>query len=251
MHAPRAARQHERAHHRVGVERAGGMQVALGRFFGRARIPGTDPAPPATPREQLEAAVAHQQEQLATARAAMAEVATGRRRLELLVDRHREQVAELDEQARTALKAGHEDDARRHLSLQAQLLSQIDALLQHRNQVAGQLDQLRQLSAQLRDQVERLQAEKVAILASLSAAQAQERAMSALASMPGGGADPGALLDQAREQAETLAIHAAATAEVAAATARGRAEMGPQPRSRSSIDQRLTDLRGQLGQRDS
>lgn len=212
-------------------------------FGGRDR--DTPPEPDRSdPRVQLEEAAAAQRAQWRAARTGMAEVATARRRLELLIADYRAQVPELEAKARTALAIGREDEARRHVDREQLLLAQIEQLDEQRAQAAAHLDQLRELTLTLRDQTERLEAEKQAVLATLTAAQAQERASAALAAVPGGSEDPGALLALARSQAEQVATTASATAEVAALNQQGGAALPAS--SSAAVEQHMDRLRAQL-----
>ena len=215
--------------------------MVLRRIFGGGREP--EPPQPADPRRRLEDAVARRVEEHAAARLGMAEVATGRRRLELLIARYRNEIRELDDVAREQLRAGREDEARRLLVRQAGLAEQIEGLSAHRDQIAGQLVQMREMTARLRDDLDRMEAEKATVLATLSAAEAQERAAAALASAPGADDDPAALLARTRDQAEALSYRAGADAEVAAASARGRG--AATPGAPDSVEQRLGEMRGE------
>lgn len=216
--------------------------MVLRRIFGGGREP--EPTPPADPRRQLEDAVARRADEYAAARLGMAEVATGRRRLELLVARYRSEITDLDDAAREQLRAGREDEARRLLVRQAGLAEQIEGLTAHRDQIANQLVQMREMTARLRDDLDRMEAEKATVLATLSAAEAQERAAAVLAATPGVDDDPAALLARTREEAEALSYRAGADAEVAAASARGRgtATPGAPP---DSVERRLGEMRGE------
>ncbi|AEA28301.1 PspA/IM30 family protein [Pseudonocardia benzenivorans] len=209
--------------------------MVLKRIFG-GRDPDTQPSD--DPRVRLEQAVARRAEEYASARLGLAEVATGRRRIELLVDRHRAEIGELDDAARDQLRAGREDEARRLLVRRAGLLEQVESLTAHRDQIAAQVEQMRELTARMRDDLDRMQAEKATVLATLSAAEAQERAAAALAAVPGAEDDPRALLAQARDRAESLSLRAGADAEVATASARGR-----EPGVGDPVERHLDELR--------
>ena len=161
-------------------------------------------APAIDPRQAFAGAYERQRELLALARRALADLATTREQLEARIGAIRDQLPELQQQARRALAAGQENLARLALRRHSVGAAELRALeeqvreLQHKEQALALHEE------RLAAQIEAFEARVQLIAASYSAADAQVRIGDAFDGVSNEMSDLSRALEQVEQQAEHL-----------------------------------------------
>ena len=152
--------------------------------------------PPDDPREALDYAYQHQLETLSKVRRGVADVATSRKRVELVSEQLEQQAAKLASQHRHALAAGNDDLAGEALAREAGIRERLSDLRRQLHALAEEEERLTAASQRLQMRVETFRVHKETIKARYTAAEGSERVREAFASM---GADTSDLEDLGAE----------------------------------------------------
>lgn len=166
------------------------------------------------PNEMLDYSYERQLEMLQKVRRGMADVATGKKRLDLQIDQLESSLAKLDGQARAALGQGREDLARTALERKAGVQAQIDSIRQQRDQLQVEQDKLVQAEQKLTARVEAFRTQKETIKAQYTAAEAQTRIGEAVSGISEDMADMGMAMQRAQDKVETMRARAGAIDEL-------------------------------------
>ena len=161
------------------------------------------------PRENLDHAYQRQLETLTKVRRGVADVATSRKRVELVADQLEQQAATLASQHRHALAAGNDDLAREALAREAGIRERLSDLRRQLHALAEEEERLTVASQRLQIRVETFRIHKETIKARYTAAEGSERVREAFASMDAGPSD----LADAGPEAEAGSGIASASAE--------------------------------------
>ena len=183
-------------------------------------------APAEDPRLVFASAEERQQELLALARRALAELAATRRQLDARKLAIQEHLPRLEQQAQRALAAGREDLARVALRRRHIAAAELKLLDQHAQELLAKEQMLALHEERLAAQVESFQARLQLISASYSAAEVQVRMNEALSGVSEEMTQLSQALEQAEQQTEHLQAHAAA---LEALVRDGAPERGPTP----------------------
>ena len=166
--------------------------------------------PPDDPRENLNSAYQRQLETLSEVRRGVADVATSRKRVELVSDQLEQQAAKLESQRQHALAAGRGDLASQARTREAGIRERLSSLRRQLHTLAGEEERLSAASQRLQIKVETFRVQKETIKARYTAAEGSEKVREAFASM---GADTSDLEDtDAEAGARSGAASAAAEA---------------------------------------
>ena len=169
--------------------------------------------PPDDPRENLDYAYQRQLETLTEVRRGVADVATSRKRVELVSDQLEQQAATLASQHRHALAAGNDDLAREALAREAGIRERLSDLRRQLHALAEEEEQLTAASQRLQIRVETFRVHKETIKARYTAAEGSERVREAFASMDAGSSDLADAGPEAEAEAEAGSGIASASAE--------------------------------------
>ena len=174
--------------------------------------------PPSDPREDLDCAYQRQLETLTTVRRGVADVATSRKRVELVSDELEQQAAKLESQRQQALAAGHDDLASEARAREAGIRERLSDLRRQLHTLTGEEKRLTAASQRLQFRVEAFRVQKETIKARYTAAEGSEKVREAFASMS---ADISDLEDTGTEDtdAEDTGTEAAARSGAASAAA--------------------------------
>ena len=166
------------------------------------------------PRETLDYSYEKQLEMLTKVRRGMADVATGKKRLDLQIEQLTASVTKLESQAKQALSAGREDLARVALERKAGLQQQIQSISGQRDNLQAEQDKLVVAEQKLTARVEAFRTQKETIKAQYSAAEAQTRIGEAVSGISEDMADMGMAMDRAKQKVETMQARAGAIDEL-------------------------------------
>ena len=167
--------------------------------------------PPDDPRENLDYAYQRQLETLAKVRRGVADVATSRKRVELVADQLEQQAATLASQHRHALAAGNDDLAREALAREAGIRERLSDLGRQLHALAEEEERLTAASQRLQIRVETFRVHKETIKARYTAAEGSERVREAFTSMD---ADTSDLADAGAEAGSGIAGASAEAGEL-------------------------------------
>lgn len=171
------------------------------------------------PRETLDYSYEKQLEMLTKVRRGMADVATGKKRLDLQIQQLTAGVAKLEGQAKQALGAGREDLARVALERKAGLMSQIESITGQRDNLQAEQDKLVLAEQKLTARVEAFRTQKETIKAQYSAAEAQTKINEAFSGVSEELSDVGLAIQRAEEKTQTMQARAGAIDELLASGA--------------------------------
>lgn len=166
------------------------------------------------PRETLDYSYEKQLEMLQKVRRGMADVATGKKRLDLQIDQLTASSTKLEGQAKQALAQGREDLARVALERKAGLAQQIESIQGQRDNLQAEQDKLVLAEQKLTSRVEAFRTQKETIKAQYSAAEAQTRIGEAVSGISEDMADMGMAMDRAKQKVETMQARAGAIDEL-------------------------------------
>ena len=138
---------------------------------------------PEDPRETLDYAYQGQLETLTEVRRGVAEVATSRKRVELLLSTLEQQAAKLAAQRGHALDAGNEDLASEVRTREAAIQDRLSELARQFGTLTGEEERLTAASQRLQIKVEAFRVQKETIKASYTAAEASRRVREAFITM--------------------------------------------------------------------
>src|SRR5262245_62115953 len=184
-------------------------------------------APAEDPRLVFASAEQRQQELLALARRALAELAATRRQLDARKLTIQEHLLRLEQQAQRALAAGREDLARVALRRRHIATGEVKLLDQHAQGLVAKGQMLALHEGRLAAQVEAFQARLQLISASYSAAEVQVRMNEGLSGVSEEMTHLSQALEQAEQQTEHLQAHAAALEALVRDSAPERAAASP------------------------
>ncbi len=169
--------------------------------------------PPDDPRENLDYAYQRQLETLTGVRRGVADVATSRKRVELVSGQLEQQAAKLESQRQQALAAGHDDLASEARTREAAIRERLSDLHRQLHALTAEEGRLSAASQRLQIRVETFRVQKEAIKARYTAAEGSEKVRQAFASM---GADTSDLEDTGTEDTGTEAGARSGAARAAA-----------------------------------
>ncbi len=179
--------------------------------------------PPDDPRENLDYAYQRQLETLTKVRRGVADVATSRKRVELVSDQLEQQAATLASQHRHALAAGNDDLAREALAREAGIRERLSDLRRQLHALAEEEERLTAASQRLQIRVETFRVHKETIKARYTAAEGSERVREAFTSMD---ADTSDVADAGAEAGSGIAGASAEAGELL----REIGDLAPSPR---------------------
>jgi phage shock protein A/DNA-binding XRE family transcriptional regulator len=137
--------------------------------------------PPDDPREVLEYSYQHQLEMLTKVRRGVADVATSRKRVELMASSLEQQAAKLAGQREHALGAGNESLAMQARSREAGIQQRLSELHRQLHTLTGEEDRLTVASQRLQAKVEAFRVQKETIKARYTAAEGVQSVRAAFA----------------------------------------------------------------------
>jgi phage shock protein A len=191
------------------------------------------------PNEMLDYSYEKQLEMLQRVRRGMADVATGKKRLDLQLQQLEGSLGKLDGQARQALSSGREDLARAALERKAGVQAQIDSIRQQRDQLQAEQDKLVLAEQKLTARVEAFRTQKETIKAQYTAAEAQTRIGEAVSGISEDMTDMGMAMDRAQQKVETMRARAGAIDELLES---GALNDFSQPGGGDAIDRELAQI---------
>lgn len=166
------------------------------------------------PRETLDYSYQKQLELLQKVKRGIADVVTSKKRLELQTIKLKEQLAELEEQAKKALAAGREDLATTILERKQAVQKQLDGLNGQITDLEKEQEKLAATEARLSAKVETFRTQKEVVKARYSAAEAQVKIGEATTGISEEMADVGLALERAQEKTDNMRARAAAIDEL-------------------------------------
>ena len=183
------------------------------------------------PREALDDSYDQQVRMLQQVRYGLAEVATGKKRIELQGQEMGARYGRLSDQAQEALNQGREDLARSALERRSFLESQVAALRDQHDALRQQQAQLQDNERRLAERVAAFRIEKESIKATYTASKAQVKANEAVAGIGSQMSDVGASLERARDRVAQMQARAAGRAPVQRRAQRFHRRAGRGPRA--------------------
>ena len=171
------------------------------------------------PREALDDSYDQQVRMLQQVRQGLAEVATGKKRVELQGQEMGVRYQRLTAQAQEALSQGREDLARTALERRFLLERQVATVRDQHAALVQQQAQLQDNERRLAERVATFRTEKEMIKATYTASEAQVRANEAAAGLGSYMSDVGADLNRAKDRVAQMQARAAATDELLASGA--------------------------------
>jgi phage shock protein A len=171
------------------------------------------------PREALDDSYDQQVKMLQQVRQGLAEVATGKKRIELQGQEMGARHQRLSAQAQEALSQGREDLARTALERRSLLERQVATVRDQHAALLQQQAQLQENERRLTERVANFRTEKETIKATYTASEAQVRANEATAGLGSYMNDVGANLNRAKDRVAQMQARAAATDELLASGA--------------------------------
>lgn len=171
------------------------------------------------PRESLEYSYQRQLDLLQKVRHGVAEVATGRRRLELQADQLEDQVTRYTDAASRALELNREDLAREALSRKAGLLAQLADLRSQHAQLSAEEEKLARAHQRLQARVDAFRMRRETLKATYTAAKAQATVQDALSGLGEEMGDIGSAVQRIEDRTQALRARASAVDELLASGA--------------------------------
>jgi phage shock protein A len=208
------------------------------------------------PRETLDYSYQRQLEMLTQVRRGVADVATSRKRIELQMNKLRQDQNKLEGQAKQALGAGREDLAREALGRRASLGSQLTDLEGQYQSLQADEEKLTFASQRLQAKVEAFRMQKETIKATYTAAEAQSRIGEAVSGISEEMGDVGMAVQRAQDKTAQMQARAGAIDELMASGALDDITGTPRDdiqaeldsmRSGPDIELELRRLKGEIG----
>ncbi len=162
------------------------------------------------PRETLDYASEQQQELLLRVRRGLVDVATSKRQVERRMQRVREGVPRLEDQARRAVDAGRDDLARAALQRRQAALIELEELDRQATEIGAEEMQLAGTEQALAARIEEFKTRRQVMSARYTAAEAQVRVNEAISGLSGELAELGRALGRAEEKTERMQVRASA-----------------------------------------
>ena len=166
------------------------------------------------PRQTLEYSYQKQLQLLQDVKRGLADVVASKKRIELQVDRAKQEAATLEAEAKEALASGREDLARAALERRAALLAQVEGLEKQVAELQAEQDRLTLAEQRLSAKVEAFRTQKEVIKAKYTAAQATVRVGEAATGLSEEIADVGLVVQRAQDKTEAMRARAAAIDEL-------------------------------------
>jgi phage shock protein A len=206
------------------------VKARISRLLDRAEDPG----------ETLDYSYQRQLESLQQVKKGIADLVTGKKRLQMQEGQLRQAVTKLDGQARQALRAGDETLARTALERKNVAQTELAGLDQQVAELEAQQQKLVDSEAKLRARVEAFRTKKETIKAQYSAAEAQVRISEAATGVGEEMADVGLAMQRAVDKTENMKARADAVGELeAAGVFEDLTALGP---GQDDIDRQLAQL---------
>lgn len=208
------------------------------------------------PRQTLDYSYDKQLELLQKVRRGVADVATSRKRLELQMQKLRQESDKLEDQGRQALSQGREDLAREALTRRSAVQTQLSDLEQQYSTLQSEEERLTVASQRLQAKVDAFRTRKETVKATYTAAEAQTRIGEAFSGISEEMSDVGMAMERAEDKTAQMQARAGAVDELLASGALDdvsgttrddiQAELD-QMSSSSQVDHELERLKGELG----
>jgi len=208
------------------------------------------------PRETLDYSYQRQLEMLTQVRRGVADVATSRKRIELQMNKVRQDQNRLEGQAKQALGASREDLAREALARKAALQSQLTDLENQYHSLQADEEKLVFASQRLQAKVEAFRTQKETIKATYTAAEAQSKIGEAVSGISEEMGDVGMAVQRAQDKTAQMQARAGAIDELMASGALDDVTGTPRDdiqaeldsmRGGQSIELELQRLKGEIG----
>jgi phage shock protein A len=166
------------------------------------------------PREALDYSAVKQTELVQRLRRDIVEVTASKKRLEMQKSRIIDNINKLEEQAKSAVKAGRDDLARLALERKNANLAQIKELEVQIMEIQNEQDKLENAEKRLSAKVEEFKSRKEIIKARYSSAEAQVRIKENITGISEEMSDIGAAMSRAKEKTESMQSKAMAIDEM-------------------------------------
>lgn len=207
------------------------------------------------PRETLDYSYDKQVEMLHKVRRGVADVATSRKRLELQMQKLRQEADKLENQGREALSQGREDLARDALTRRSGVQNQLSDLEEQYSSLQSEEERLTVASKRLQAKVDSFRTRKETVKATYTAAEAQTRIGEAFSGISEEMSDVGMAMQRAEDKTAQMQARAGAVDELlesgaledVSGTQRDdiQAELD-QMSSEGQVDEELERLKGEL-----
>ena len=166
------------------------------------------------PRQTLDYSYERQMELLQQVKRSLADAVTSRKQIELQKVRLEADVQKYQSEAEAALKAGREDLARAALERKAAVQSQVQGLDEQIAGLKGQEDKMEEMARRLDTKMASFRAQKEAIKAQYTTAQAQVKMGEAATGLSEEMADVGLAVQRAQDKTERMRARAQAIDEL-------------------------------------
>jgi phage shock protein A len=192
------------------------------------------------PAETLDYSYQRQLESLQQVKKGIADLVTGKKRLQMQEGQIQQAIVKLDGQARQAMSAGDEALARTALERKNVAQTEVQSLDQQVTDLEAQQQKLIDSEQRLREKVEAFRTKKEVIKAQYSAAEAQVRISEAATGVGDEMADVGMAMQRAVDKTENMKARADAVGELeAAGVFEDLTTLGP---GQDDIDRQLSQL---------
>lgn len=208
------------------------------------------------PRETLDYSYEKQLELLQNVKRGVAEVTTAKKRLELQKVKLEQNIQKLDEQARSALKAGREDLARIALERKTTSQAEIESLVKQIADIAKEQEKLVATEKSLSAKIETFRSTKETIKAQYSAAEAQVKITESVSGISEEMSDVGLAVQRAQDKTEDMKARASALDELVESGTLEDVTGGTKDdidrelskiKSKSEVDEQLEALKKEMG----
>ncbi len=208
------------------------------------------------PRETLDYSYEKQLELLQNVKRGVAEVVTAKKRLELQKVKLEQNVTKLDEQARSAVKAGREDLARIALERKGTSQAEIESLTKQIADISKEQEKLMATEKRLSAKVESFRSTKETIKAQYSAAEAQVKITESVSGISEEMSDVGLAVQRAQDKTENMKARASALDELVETGTLEDVTGGSKDdierelskiKSKSEVDEQLEALKKEMG----
>ncbi|MCZ7402728.1 MAG: PspA/IM30 family protein [Candidatus Methanoperedens sp.] len=208
------------------------------------------------PRETLDYSYEKQLELLQNVKRGVAEVTTAKKRLELQKVKLEQNIQKLDEQARSALKAGREDLARIALERKSTSQAEIESLVKQIADIAKEQEKLMMTEKSLSAKIETFRSTKETIKAQYSAAEAQVKITESVSGISEEMSDVGLAVQRAQDKTEGMKARASALDELVESGTLEDVTGGTKDdidrelskiKSKSDVDEQLEAIKKEMG----
>lgn len=167
-----------------------------------------------SPSDALDLSYEKQQELLQQVKRNIVQVATSRRQLEAQVERVRQEMDQLEEQARAALTAGREDLAREALQRRQTAANQIESIDAQIAALGEEQEKLEAAQQRLQQKIETFRTQKEVLKAQYRTAEIEARISESFAGVSEELTDVGMAVERVQDRTKTLQARAQAVDEL-------------------------------------